>query len=669
MRTWRALVSAALALALCGTGVPATAEEDASAESLPQAVTVSFTQESIDAFSGVDLDVSVTAGATAISGATATLSLRHIVLTDAQDIEAWLTGETTGMQWGGDLQVDDYEIPDTDAGQTSAFVISATRAQLSLGDLYGATGFVPFVVIVTTADGQQQRVTGVVPWNQGESVGDTTVVVPITAPTTSTELYTEDELTDWVASDGIFARMSEALAGTTVVIAIDAKIVASITANDSTGAAAAWLAALQDEHPVVPLSYGNGSTTALVSAGAETVPTVDSSVTGWAGSTTIWTEGDTLDADTASALTSAGYTSAVVSSQRVTNLDWQTSYSLAGLDLIISDSSVSTAIEQVLSGAVSDPQYPVALRASVTDPGVDRLVVVPTTWNRQASTLRAILQAFASASWTELSDDVSISTSSEANTTAATLSDSTGTMVDADQLSALVAQSKAADVVAGAIADSSATTVRTSLDRTLMTLSSPDWPDQSRWATELQTAIQSAQTTAGAVQLGEQASVRLISSESRLPVPIVNNLSYPVTVTVVIKPSNGRLVVEEVEPITIEAHSTTQILVPVRAVANGDVTLDMQIVDESGNTIGTAVTRDMSVSAEWESVTAGIFALAIALLFGFGLFKGILRHLRGRGRTDSSATSEKVSADAHQTGSTEPAPADTPAPGTEETHR
>ncbi|HHW50763.1 MAG TPA: hypothetical protein GX406_04750 [Pseudoclavibacter sp.] len=669
MRTWRALVSAALALALCGTGVPATAEEDASAESLPQAVTVSFTQESIDAFSGVDLDVSVTAGATAISGATATLSLRHIVLTDAQDIEAWLTGETTGMQWGGDLQVDDYEIPDTDAGQTSAFVISATRAQLSLGDLYGATGFVPFVVIVTTADGQQQRVTGVVPWNQGESVGDTTVVVPITAPTTSTELYTEDELTDWVASDGIFARMSEALAGTTVVIAIDAKIVASITANDSTGAAAAWLAALQDEHPVVPLSYGNGSTTALVSAGAETVPTVDSSVTGWAGSTTIWTEGDTLDADTASALTSAGYTSAVVSSQRVTNLDWQTSYSLAGLDLIISDSSVSTAIEQVLSGAVSDPQYPVALRASVTDPGVDRLVVVPTTWNRQASTLRAILQAFASASWTELSDDVSISTSSEANTTAATLSDSTGTMVDADQLSALVAQSKAADVVAGAIADSSATTVRTSLDRTLMTLSSPDWPDQSRWATELQTAIQSAQTTAGAVQLGEQASVRLISSESRLPVAIVNNLSYPVTVTVVIKPSNGRLVVEEVEPITIEAHSTTQILVPVRAVANGDVTLDMQIVDESGNTIGTAVTRDMSVSAEWESVTAGIFALAIALLFGFGLFKGILRHLRGRGRTDSSATSEKVSADAHQTGSTEPAPADTPAPGTEETHR
>ncbi len=669
MRTWRALVSAALALALCGTGVPATAEEDASAESLPQAVTVSFTQESIDAFSGVDLDVSVTAGATAISGATATLSLRHIVLTDAQDIEAWLTGETTGMQWGGDLQVDDYEIPDTDAGQTSAFVISATRAQLSLGDLYGATGFVPFVVIVTTADGQQQRVTGVVPWNQGESVGDTTVVVPITAPTTSTELYTEDELTDWVASDGILARMSEALAGTTVVIAIDAKIVASITANDSTGAAAAWLAALQDEHPVVPLSYGNGSTTALVSAGAETVPTVDSSVTGWAGSTTIWTEGDTLDADTASALTSAGYTSAVVSSQRVTNLDWQTSYSLAGLDLIISDSSVSTAIEQVLSGAVSDPQYPVALRASVTDPGVDRLVVVPTTWNRQASTLRAILQAFASASWTELSDDVSISTSSEANTTAATLSDSTGTMVDADQLSALVAQSKAADVVAGAIADSSATTVRTSLDRTLMTLSSPDWPDQSRWATELQTAIQSAQTTAGAVQLGEQASVRLISSESRLPVPIVNNLSYPVTVTVVIKPSNGRLVVEEVEPITIEAHSTTQILVPVRAVANGDVTLDMQIVDESGNTIGTAVARDMSVSAEWESVTAGIFALAIALLFGFGLFKGILRHLRGRGRTDSSATSEKVSADAHQTGSTEPAPADTPAPGTEETHR
>lgn len=669
MRTWRALVSAALALALCGTGVPATAEEDASAESLPQAVTVSFTQESIDAFSGVDLDVSVTAGATAISGATATLSLRHIVLTDAQDIEAWLTGETTGMQWGGDLQVDDYEIPDTDAGQTSAFVISATRAQLSLGDLYGATGFVPFVVIVTTADGQQQRVTGVVPWNQGESVGDTTVVVPITAPTTSTELYTEDELTDWVASDGILARMSEALAGTTVVIAIDAKIVASITANDSTGAAAAWLAALQDEHPVVPLSYGNGSTTALVSAGAETVPTVDSSVTGWAGSTTIWTEGDTLDADTASALTSAGYTSAVVSSQRVTNLDWQTSYSLAGLDLIISDSSVSTAIEQVLSGAVSDPQYPVALRASVTDPGVDRLVVVPTTWNRQASTLRAILQAFASASWTELSDDVSISTSSEANTTAATLSDSTGTMVDADQLSALVAQSKAADVVAGAIADSSATTVRTSLDRTLMTLSSPDWPDQSRWATELQTAIQSAQTTAGAVQLGEQASVRLISSESRLPVAIVNNLSYPVTVTVVIKPSNGRLVVEEVEPITIEAHSTTQILVPVRAVANGDVTLDMQIVDESGNTIGTAVTRDMSVSAEWESVTAGIFALAIALLFGFGLFKGILRHLRGRGRTDSSATSEKVSADAHQTGSTEPAPADTPAPGTEETHR
>lgn len=640
MRGRRVIVAITAAVLLsCAAAAPALATSTTTASTTQ--VAAQFSNTSITAQDGIAIPVTITAGETALSNATLSLDLRHIVLQDVTLVSNWLNGSTSQATWGGDRHVSTYTIPAVAENSSTTMTISATRAQLALSDLSQAQGFIPFSVTAQFADGSTEVVRGIVPWNLTNAVGATRIVVPVTAPATEEELYSEKELTQWVATGGTLDSILQAVGTLPVILAIDPKIIASISALNANSLPAQWLSQLTSGRTAVPLAYGNADVASLAAAGLTSLPTLDPSASTLTATTTAWQQGTSLTTDAINLYSGAGYTSITIPSSRIKNLSWGQLYSINGMNVLVTDTELTEAITTAISSGGSAIQIALATRALVDDPNVDRLVVLPTDWSTTAGHLEDLVDAYTSTSWTSIqtsdpttaaqSSTSTASASGSATTTAqAELTGSATLPLDANVLTTLVSQTLKAWMIAGLVQGTDGTNLTNKLSRTLLSLSASQWSGSSDWSTAVDTATDSATTVANGVYLAPQAAVRLVSNESVLPVPVVNDLPYPVQVNVSVRPSNGKLVVTMASPVTIDAKSTTQVLVPVRAVANGDVTLTLQLTNSAGTLIGDLQDRDMTVNAEWESLTAIGLASVIFLFFGFGLFVSIRRRIRAR---------------------------------------
>lgn len=635
MRRRRTMVTAAAILLIsAGAGVaPATADTTTAATTQ---VSAEFSNASITALTGANIPVTLTAGPDELSGATISLDLRHVVLKDAELVSEWLSGTSGQADWGGDRHVDTYTVPTTAAGARTSMTLAPTRAQLSLGDLSRSQGFVPFSVTAHFADGSEQTERGVVPWNLSDAVGLTRIVVPITAPATDEDVYSEKELTQWTSPQGVLSRLASAVASVPVVIAIDPKIVASITTLDASSQPAQWLAAMTGTHSTVLLQYGNADVATLAAAGLTSLPHQDSSVSGWAGASIAWANGTTLTRQAATLYAQAGYSAIAVPSARIQNHSWTQGYTIGGASVAVTDSVLTSAVEAAVTGGGGGIGTALATRALESSPSVDRLVVLPATWYTPDTHLSEVLSAFTQTTWAQISTATTRETTST-DTTEATIVGPPEATVDAEMLTGLTVATQSATTVATLVQGDNRTILTDSLQRILLSLSSRAWIGSSTWAPSVSSATDRANAVTNAVHLAPQASVRLISNESVLPVPVVNDLPYSIQVNVLVRASSGQLVVTKGDAVTIDPKTTAQVLVPVKAVANGNVTLRMQLTDASGATIGNHVDRNMTVSAEWESVFAFSLVGAVALLFGIGLVRGIRRHRRGLAQANDAA--------------------------------
>lgn len=630
-------IVAAVALSIGAGLIPAHA---ATPLSDTASMSAEFSASDATATTGVSIPITITASTRAVKGATLSLDLRHTVLTSASDVTAWLEGTITSLDWGGDRHVDTYPLPTVKKTSSKTTTVTATGPQLALSDLADSRGFVPFSATIRYADASTETVRGIVPWNITGTVGTTRIVVPIAAPASADALYTQDELDQWTSPGGELAALGAAVNGVSVILAIDPKIVASIEALDDDTTASDWLENITNDHTVVPLTYGNADIGTLAAAGLDELPAQDDAVEKWAGTSTVWTDGSSLTDAALSLIADSGYQAVTVPSDRIDNLSWKRSFTSHGLAVWVTDSALTSAVSAAVSGStVNSSSTPsaatvttdtllideaLATRALAKSASVDRLVVLPTNWAENGSQVRALVSAFNSRSWAGTS--TSLPTKTETKTRKVSLTGTGVLPLDTSVIGPLVSATNEAEAVASLVTSTDdAESLQLSLGRTVLSLASPFWAGMSTWASAIGTATEAAQTTADAVHLAPQASVRLVSNESELPVPVVNNLPYAVTVRVSVQPSSGQLVVTKAAAVTIEPNSTAQVLVPVRAVANGSVTLRMQLVDSSGNAIGEPVNRSMTVSAEWESVTAVGVAAVVALLFGIGLVRGIRR--------------------------------------------
>jgi hypothetical protein len=130
------------------------------------------------------------------------------------------------------------------------------------------------------------------------------------------------------------------------------------------------------------------------------------------------------------------------------------------------------------------------------------------------------------------------------------------------------------------------------------------------------------------VKIIKGSTINLVSQASRIPVLIQNNYDTEVRVLVHVSPSNLRVRLPETTSVTIAPNSTINAVVPVQAVANGDVELSVWLTSFSGVRIGPNEVITMHVIGNAEAIALGTMGGLVVIL----LFVGSIRMIRRRKR-------------------------------------
>lgn len=153
------------------------------------------------------------------------------------------------------------------------------------------------------------------------------------------------------------------------------------------------------------------------------------------------------------------------------------------------------------------------------------------------------------------------------------------------------------------------------------------WPEDAAQPAQLAASVRAA---AGAdfLTIERPSTVNLISQGGDLPVGIENHSSVSLNPHVAVEPADARLLVEEQVETHLGPQDNTTVMVPITAVANGNVETTIHLLNAQGAQIAAPETFTVRVRADWETTGTAIIAGLITVAFGFGL----VRNVRGTPR-------------------------------------
>ncbi|MBF4617949.1 sortase [Clavibacter sp. VKM Ac-2873] len=125
----------------------------------------------------------------------------------------------------------------------------------------------------------------------------------------------------------------------------------------------------------------------------------------------------------------------------------------------------------------------------------------------------------------------------------------------------------------------------------------------------------------------------VISDTTSLLINVSNELDQPVTVRLSIIAGSGRIRVDDSALVTVPAHGSASARPPITSISNGDIVVTARLTTEDGSVqIGDSAPVELFIRAGFEAVVTTLFVTAVALLFGFGLFRSIRKRRRARAR-------------------------------------
>lgn len=158
---------------------------------------------------------------------------------------------------------------------------------------------------------------------------------------------------------------------------------------------------------------------------------------------------------------------------------------------------------------------------------------------------------------------------------------------------------------------------------------------------ERDAAAQFALERAGELSRGlsvvPRGDLTLVSAALDVPVRIRNDHSTDVTVTVVLRPDDPRLTVDEKPTVVVPAGQSADVPVHVRAIGSGDVKVAVDVLAPSGAVAADPSVFSVRVRAGWETVGTAVVAGAVGLLFVAGIWRTVRR-----GRSPRRTTGEYV---------------------------
>jgi voltage-gated potassium channel Kch len=128
------------------------------------------------------------------------------------------------------------------------------------------------------------------------------------------------------------------------------------------------------------------------------------------------------------------------------------------------------------------------------------------------------------------------------------------------------------------------------------------------------------------VRIEQGSSITVLSDETALPITLVNDFNSDVSVVLSVRPATAILAIEEpLTSVLISRESSTRVFIPVQSLANGTVSVELSLLGPDGNPIGELVTVPITIRAGWEGVISVGLALLVGGTFAFGIVRAVQR--------------------------------------------
>lgn len=604
-----------------------------------------------------------------LTAGSVSVELNTTPLADGAALDAWLD---EGTVVGGFRSVATESTPVVGDGAEAAVSVMVDAA--GLGTL--APGVYPLKARLSGAsttdeDGQA------VPWNitaasalvvTAPTDNRTAVIVPVTATPENGALLTADELTGLTADGGALAELTEAVSGTSAILAIDPAIPAAIRTLGASAPASAtrWLEGLEAlPNDMFALQFGDADATVQAQAGRgkllgepdlipllnpadfpasepETAPTAEptptplptplpelpenSELTAIRGAQAgiLWPRSGVTEKDLATFGEYLGDGVTTILPSTAVQGGSAVHSAVGARDLLITDAAasirLSAAVERGDPAAVDSDLAAVAghlffagQREALTAIALDR------SESRSPEALRAALMAFASPGTT-------LSALRAAAPASVTLTEATPGARVAELNSMLAGEDRL--TAFASILDEPAALLAPDRIRLLRALGVGLTDEQ--FAERTAAHAERVSTTLASVSVQKPKPVQLFTSAAPLPVWVRNDLPWPVTVNLFSTPSDNRLDIQPVTEVSALASSATRVDVPIEArVASGQVDVRFRLESEAGVPIGQPEVADVTLRADWEGIGLGILGGVIGLLLVIGIVRMVRRRRAG----------------------------------------
>ncbi|MFF2372079.1 DUF6049 family protein [Agromyces sp. NPDC058110] len=528
------------------------------------------------------------------------------------------------------------------------------------------------------------------------------MAAPITVPATSSGLIDSDDLETWTSPEGLLTRQLDALDGRQVAIGVDPRIIASIRVLGTSAPQSAvdWLdrlsavpnetfplayadadLALQAQiglsAPLQPTSFadvldpddfvaeptteqGTGvddaqagapeptpSPTPTPTEGAPAVPSTEE-LLDWPYTRTdiAWPGDTTVTSGNLAFFNSAGLTTTVLDASNVAPLAGARASALVdGGTAIVSDPEITDALRAATTAEtdleVRDAAGEVLARAALdsastgsNSSGAPLLATFGRQGGQVSDRVGDLIDELATSQFVTLTG---LAQAIGAPPTARTLVDSGETEPRRSLASDMVEVETDVDAFASVLDEP--TDLTAPVRRDLLALLDVGWLDRSvEWSSASSDWLTAQREVVDSVSVVPSSTVLVVASETGIPITVQNASVFPVTVEVVVEPSNGRLVVDEPVQVAVEPESRNTVSVPVAAgVGNGEVRLAVSLRSATGVSVGSTVMITADVRADWEGLGAAFLAGILILVFGIGLWRNIRRRRRSRAAEAAAA--------------------------------
>jgi len=258
------------------------------------------------------------------------------------------------------------------------------------------------------------------------------------------------------------------------------------------------------------------------------------------------------------------------------------------------------------------------------------VLALPRTWDPDPVAASTVLSPLSSAPWVRsqpLTDLLTAGTTGNPVPVGGDATPATAEVTAVLPADGLITVQSAVDAVrrAGALVEDPSA-LDDPVETSAVAAASAGWASQQdAWRTSLDGLAQRRDQLRSAVAVVPGSQIFAVNRNVDLPVTLRNDLPQSAVVWVSVSTRSLRLQPGEAQRVVIPAGSTQTAQLPVKAVASGDLSLDVVLTDEAGQQVGSTEELQVRVRADWESRGIAIAVVVVVLVFVGGVVRTVVR--------------------------------------------